>query len=969
MRRSVTGIIIKNPEGQNNTKNSALNSSSKPPKAGGIYDNFAFQGIIFLEFFSSDFTTQIFIFRMCPNEATYTFRHFILSLFPEYQMQIKYFLPVLAFISFFACLSANAKDTGRSLIESDSLKKRIEKRIYQIKPLEGNAPVIDGKTDDACWQNNNWQGNFTQREPRDGAPPSQETTFNILYDETNIYVAMRCYDNEPNKIDRQTSRRDNFAGDIAGVAFDSYFDHRTAFEFDLTAAGAKIDAMPLNGGTSWDMDWDPVWTGKTALEDSAWTLEMSIPLSQVRFGQKDVHTWGLHVWRYINRLNEESDWQYIPMDSPGMVHLYGELHGLKGIKNSRRIELLPYTLGNLHTFRKVEGNPFAKGMSNNFSFGLDGKIGITSELTMDFTINPDFGQVEADPAVMNLSAYEVFYSEKRPFFIEGKNILNFPVNDDLLFYSRRIGQQPHFTPQLRSGEYMDMPDKTSILSAIKFSGKTKDGWSIGILHSLTNKEEASVSSPIGDYKKTVEPLTNYFAGRFQKEYNDGATIFGGMMTAVHRSLNSEDLKFLNRDAINGGFDIRHRWNEKTYYFEAKGIFSHVAGDRKAILLTQTSPVHYFQREDKFRLDTTLTSLSGHGGSFAVGKEGGGNWRFMADFRWRSDGLELNDLGYLRQADLLRQSSMLGYVVNKPVSFIRNYSAYLNESGDWDYSGKYLQSNLALRLNVQMLNNYGINYRLTRNSEALDTRLLRGGPAFRLPSWWENACTIYSNRADKFVLELYTRLRKSQDGVSKVYEYSPYLLWRLSTAFNLSASFSYVGNKDAYQYVNGTYPTGTKAFMLGEINQKTLSMVLRLDYYITPELSIQYYANSFTSSGSYSSFKAVQDDQRRVYSGGYKALPNDLLIYDSEHKVYFARNDKGITEYIIFKPDFTSRQFRSNLVLRWEYSAGSSFYLVWSQGRSSYMRDNNFSFSDILQGHSDIYPDNIFLVKINHWFSL
>lgn len=873
-------------------------------------------------------------------------------------MQLKYFLLVLALFSFFLCVSAQAKDSGKRLIETDSLKKNIGKRIYQIKRLEGSAPDIDGKPDDACWQNNNWQGNFTQREPRDGALPSQETTFNILYDQTNIYVAMRCYDDEPHKIDRQTSRRDNFAGDIAGVAFDSYFDHRTAFEFDLTAAGAKIDAMPLNGGTSWDMDWDPVWTGKTALEDSAWTLEMRIPFNQLRFGQKDVHTWGLHVWRYINRLNEESDWQYIPMDSPGMVHLYGELHGLKGIKNPRRIELLPYTLGNLHTYRIVDATESQKELS----FGLDGKIGITSDLTMDFTINPDFGQVEADPAVMNLSAYEVYYAEKRPFFIEGRNILNFPVNDDLLFYSRRIGQKPRFTPSLNRGEYMDMPDRTSILSAIKLSGKTKDGWSIGILHSITGKEEAYITSPMGDYTKTVEPLTNYFAGRFQKEYNDGSTIFGGMLNGVHRNLNSEDLKFLNRNAFNGGFDFRHRWNEKTYYFEAKGIFSHIAGDRKALLLTQTSPVHYFQRQDKFRLDSTLTSLSGHGGSIAAGKEGGGNWRFMADFRWRSAGLELNDLGYLRQADLLRQSSMLGYVVNKPVSIIRNYSAYLNESGDWDYCGNFLQSNIALRLNAQLLNNYGINYRLTRNSEALDTRLLRGGPAFRLPSWWENACTIYSNRAAKFVLELYGRLRKSNDGISKVYEYSPYLLWRLSTAFNLSTSFSYVGNKDAFQYVYGAYMDGSKAFMLGEINQKTLSMVLRLDYYITPELSIQYYANSFTSSGSYSSFKAINN------RAGYRPIPERSLKYYPEIGVYFATNDNGDAEYQIFKPDFTSRQFRSNLVLRWEYSAGSTFYLVWSQGRSAYLGEDNFSLSDLMQGHSDIYPDNIFLIKVNHWFS-
>ncbi|MGE5457302.1 MAG: DUF5916 domain-containing protein, partial [Methanococcaceae archaeon] len=819
------------------------------------------------------------------------------------------------------------------------------------------------------WQNGNWQGDFTQTEPRDGARPTQETRFNILYDESNIYVAIRCFDSEPEKIDRQTSRRDNYAGDIAGVAFDSYFDHRTGFEFDLTAAGAKIDVLPLNDGTSWDMDWDPVWTGKTALEDSAWTIEMEIPFSQVRFTEKDVQIWGLHVWRFISRLNEDSDWEYIPKDSPGRVHLFGELHCLEGVKSSRMFELLPYTLGKFHTFKKVEGNPFATGSNQKYSLGLDGKVGITSDLTLDFTINPDFGQVEADPSVMNLSAYETFYSEKRPFFMEGKNILSFDVNDDRLFYSRRIGQKPHFISSLRDGEYLDMPDNTSILSALKLTGKTKDGWSIGLMHSLTKEEKAEIRTPSESYHTSVEPLTNYFAGRLQKDYNDGGTVVGGMFTAVYRNLNSSQLKFLNREAYNGGLDIRHRWDDKAWFVEAKTLFSHIAGDKNAILLAQTSPVHYYQRPDNYKLDSSLTSLSGHGGTVSIGKEGNGNWRFSAAMNWRSEGLELNDLGYLRQADLLWHTSMLGYVANQPVSIIRNYSIYFNQSHFWDFRGSYLQSVYSFSMNAQFLNNWGFNYGISRYSENLDTRLLRGAQAFRLSGAWENSLGMYSERSAKLVAELYGRLRNSDDGISKVYECSPSLLWRLNTAFNISVSFSYVANKDGFQYVEASDYAGQKALMLGQISQKTLSLSLRLDYYITPEFSIQYYANPFTSSGSYSDFKAIADPGNKNLDERFRTITDQSLSYDKDANAFYVRNSSGAIVYKINKPDFTFRQFKSNLVLRWEYSTGSAIYLVWSQGRTTSLGEDNFSLKKVMLGHSDIYPDNIFLVKFNHWFSL
>ncbi len=474
-------------------------------------------------------------------------------------------------------LNANAEIVKKfSFGVGDSIKKQGDKipvRIYNTVRLTTIKPQIDGVLDDDCWETGVWAGDFTQWIPNEGAKPSQKTELTILYDDKNIYVAIRAFDNEPQKIHRKAGRRDDFLGDMVGIAFDSYHDHRTGFEFAVSAAGQKTDVLLTNPSNA-DINWNAVWTGKAAMEDSAWTVEMEIPLSQLRYSNSEEQIWGLHCWRWIDRLQEESDWEIQTSTGPGIIYLFGELHGLRNFAKARRIEFLPYDLQKFSTFKKELENPFRyNGQSRMGNFGLDAKIGISSNFTVDLAVNPDFGQVEADPSVMNLTAFETYFEEKRPFFLEGKNIFNFNLGDASIFYSRRIGHSLTFSPTLQPNEYLNMPDNSTILSATKFSGKTAKGLSVGAMQSFTTSEQAEVSSAGITKQITAEPVTSYFVGRVQQDYNQSNTVLGGIFTSTNRFLNHSHLNFMNRNAYTGGLDLLHQWKDKEFYVNAKLIGS------------------------------------------------------------------------------------------------------------------------------------------------------------------------------------------------------------------------------------------------------------------------------------------------------------------------------------------------------------------------------------------------------------
>lgn len=843
-------------------------------------------------------------------------------------------------------------------------------RVYTTQQIT-TPPRIDGKLDDEAWKTGEWSSNFTQLVPDEGAKPSQKTELKILYDDENVYVALRAYDTEPDKIQRIAGPRDAFRGDMMGVNFDSYNDNQTGFEFNLTAYGQKIDLV-LTNPSNWDVSWNPVWEGKVGMEDSAWVAEMRIPFSQLRYSGEEVQTWGLHCWRWIGRLSEEADWEVQTLSGPGMIYNFGDLEGIRGIEKARRIEILPYSSGQLETFKKEPGNPFADdGRDWGGNVGLNAKVGLTSNFTLDMAVNPDFGQVEADPSVINLSAFETFYEEKRPFFVEGKNLFQFDIEDieDYnLFYSRRIGSAPSYQFTPADGYYVDSPELTNILSAVKVSGKTSKNLSVGILQGLTAKESATISDPLGNKThQPVEPLTNYTVTRIQKNYNDGNTIIGGILTTTNRFINSDQLEFLNDGAYTGGIDLLRQWNDKKYYLDAKLIGSTIQGSEQAITLLQQSPARYYQRPDAghVELDPNRTSLSGHGGKVKAGK-GTGLWRYSTSLSWYSPGLELNDLGYMRYSDVVNQVNELSYFVTQPVSIFRTYSVSLMQHNNWNFDGDYLGSGFLFNFSPEFRNRWGFHTNVVYLTPSLDTHILRGGYAMKMPSEFRLFGNFSTDGSKDLSFGINYEIEQAGNNAADSYEIGSSINARITDSFHTRLSASYSNNHDKLQYVTTVPLTPENRYILGTIEQETVNLTLRVDYIITPDLSIRFYGSPFVSRGRYSDFKYASHPQASDYDDRFTLYSNPQL---SDGQYQLDEDGNGSSDTFIADPDFSFRQFRSNLVLKWEFRPGSDLYLVWSSDRTGLTPDADRDLGHSMKKLWDVVPDNIFLVKFNYWISL
>lgn len=853
--------------------------------------------------------------------------------------------------------------------DTTSVRSKTHKhRVYTTTRLTTAQPVIDGRLNDPCWKTGVWASHFTQLTPDEGGKPSQRTELKILYDNKNIYVAIKAFDTQPDKIQRIAGPRDEFSGDIVGINFDSYDDDQTGFEFDLTAFGQKIDLV-LTNPSDIDASWNPVWYGKVGIVDSGWVAEMKIPLSQLRYSSDSVQTWGLHCWRWIGRLKEEDDWEVQSLAGPGLIYNFGVLKGIKDLKKSKRIEILPYTLGKLNTFKKEPGNPFAdKGRSWAGNIGLNAKVGLTSNFTLDMAVNPDFGQVEADPSVMNLTAFETFYEEKRPFFVEGKNIFTYDINDINLFYSRRIGHAPSYVITPGDSQYVKSPDQTTILSAVKISGKTSKGLSVGFMQSLTAKESAKLSDKNGNIsRQPVEPLTNYTVARIQKDYHHGNTIVGGILTSTNRFIHNQKLNFLSHDAYTGGLDLLHQWNDKEFYLDAKLIGSYVKGSRQAITLLQEAPARYYQRPgaNYLKFDSTRTFLNGYGGKFKIGK-GSGLWRYSTSLSWFSPGLELNDLGYMKTVDAINQVNDISYFVNKPVSIFRTYSMYLDQFNNWNFNGTYLGSGFHISFSPEFRNKWSFSTNLVYNSPSLDTRLLRGGYAVKMPSninFYGQVSTDNSRDVSFYVS--YNVLQARYHSADS-YEFGPGMNARVTDQLRVGVSASYSKNHNRLQYVTTVNRNPVNRYILGTIKQETFNLTLRVDYIITPQLSIRYYGSPFVSRGKYSDFKYASNPSAKNYYNRFTIYENPQL---SNNRYQLDENGDHITDYSIANPNFSFRQFRSNLVLKWEYRPGSEIYLVWSSDKTGFVDNAGTNLGHSLHQLWNIVPTNIFLFKINYWFSM
>jgi len=852
-----------------------------------------------------------------------------------------------------------------------SQEDKIEQRVYTTSRIIGEVPVIDGYINEKIWDIVDWSGSFTQREPYEYSPPSQKTSFKILYDDNNIYVAIRAFDTEPDKIEKRLSRRDGFEGDWVAISLDSYNDDLTGFGFSVTAAGVKGDVIIINDN-QFDDTWDPVWYVKVSTDELGWVAEMKIPLTQLRFAKEKDHVWGLEVMRQLFRKEEFSVWQMVPQEASGWVSMWGELAGINNINPKKEIELIPYVMGSLEKSEKIEGNPFETGTLWNYNAGLDGKIAVTNDLTLNFTINPDFGQVEADPSEVNLSAFESYFEEKRPFFIEGSNIFDFSLSGghgrDNLFYSRRIGRRPHYFPDLGEDEYIKMPEFTRILGAFKLSGKTKNGWSIGVLESVTNETNGTIDSLGFQRKEIVEPITNFFNIRVQKDINDGKTIIGGMVTATNRFINDTTLKFLPKSAYTGGIDFTNYWRDRDYYLKAKVVMSSSSGDSIAITSLQEAPQRYYQRPDNhLSVDSTLTTLSGYGGNFDVGKGGGGHWRYGLSGSWLSPGFAINDMGYMRRSDAINQSSWLRYVIWDPFSIFRKMNFSLMEWAGWDFSGRFLYNGLRFGVNTQFKNYWSANTGVRREGVDVNRAELRGGPALLYPSNWKTWLSFETNSRKKLVFEIRGSVEIGENNNKLHQDIDMSISYRPFNALKLSLTPQFTVDYDKYKYVETISEESNDRYVVGALVRHITSMDIRINFSITPDLSLQYWGQPFFYTADYSQFAEVVDAGNSIIANQYHVFTDSEITYDN-NSTYLV-NVEGQAPFDFNNPDFSVFEFRSNFVIRWEYIPGSTIFAVWSQGRSGYDETGIFDFNNHVNSLISIKPSNIFLVKFSYRISM
>lgn len=808
------------------------------------------------------------------------------------------------------------------------------------------APTIDGRNDDPVWQGAPTVSGFRQFEPRVDADPSFKTEFQVAYDARNLYVFVRMFDPHPDSIMHALSRRDvRGPSDQIKLLIDSYNDRRSGFEFAVNPDGVKRDYAMSNDANE-DESWNGIWDVATRVDSLGWTAEFRIPLSQHRYAPADAHTFGFGIWRDIERYKERDSW---PLWSPkrnGIVSQLGHLTGLTGISTEQRLEVTPYIV--TKNVQRVQADA-GYARDQQITAGGDLKVGITPNVTLDLTVNPDFGQVEADPAVLNLTAFETFLAERRPFFVEGTGLYQFQLNcyivvdcstNEGLFYSRRIGR----SPSLRD-LYGDASTATAtpIAAATKLTGRTGGGLSFGLLDAVTPRVE-------GTEHRTVEPLTNYAVLRAQQDLRGGEADVGVIATAVNRSLDEATRPYLHRGAYTAGVSFRNRFHDGEYELAGQLAASRVTGSPEAIGRTQRNAVHYFQQPgDDPEVDLTRRSLSGHAEQIKFGKYGGGVTRFETSVVRQSPGFEVNDLGFLRRADVLDWSTWAALSFRDARGIYRWLQVNGNHWETWNTSGLRLENAVNFNGHMGLKNNWDVHLGSTfgRLTESYCDRCTRGGPPLRQSPGIFPWAGFNTDSRRTVSGGLWLNLTFADEGKTHGYLLSPYVNVRLSSSLEANVSVDISRDQNHTQwYGNFTDSAGVTHYTFAHLTQRTVSLSTRLNYTLTPNLTFEFYGQPFIATGTYSNVREVS------------ATP-DAKAYDDRFRPYTPPEGSPTAVKLI--------QLRTNAVVRWEYRPGSTLFLVWTHGREddsstnthqSWMRDYQDLFA--------LHPDNTFLIKVAYW---
>ena len=864
----------------------------------------------------------------------------------------------------------------------DNAPKTNVSAIHTVDRIE-----IDGNLTEPPWQGPGFS-EFRQSEPNQGEAPTERTEVWVAYDDAALYVAARMYDSAPDSIMQILGRRDAFTtADWFTIYVDPYHDGRSGYYFSLSAAGTKTDGTLYND--DWNDDsWDGVWEGSTRVDGKGWTLEIRIPFSQLRFHQKDEYVWGVNFKREIGRKNERDYLVYTPRNGSGFVSRFPALTSINSITPAQQVEFLPYVNTRAEYLQHQQGDPFNSGSRYLAGLGADMKVGLSSNLTLDATINPDFGQVEVDPAVVNLSDVETYFQEKRPFFIEGANVFEFGYGGSnnfwgfnwgspTLFYSRRVGRAPQGS--MPGYDYAARPLGTHILGAGKITGRVFDDWKIGAVQAVTKREFASLQSTGLRSTVEIEPLTYYGVARVQRDFDAGRQGLGFMATYTNRFFTDQRLSDeLNSNALVAGVD---GWTfldeDKAYVVTAWASMSRVAGTRTRMTALQQNSIHYFQRPDAihFRLDSSATSMSGFAGRVMLNKQKGQFFLNTAigtiDPRY-----DVNDLGFLWRTNLVNGHFVAGYQWSDPTAYYRYLRFQVATFGNLDYDGNKVWHGYFHNGFIEFPNYWSFYWGFAYNPVTVDSRRTRGGPLMiQLPGrQFDGGFETDSRKQLVFELSGYSYFRTDEPswGIDANVE------WKPAPNISLEMGPSFGRDRSRAQYIkavadpNATATYGTR-YVFSTLNQVTVSANIRLNWTFSPQLSLQLFMQPLISSGDYHEFKELK--QPKTF--------NFLKYGEDGSTVTETRDGNGtLTSYtfdpdgpgssssfVVSNPDFNITSVRGNAVLRWEYRPGSILYLVWTRSSSGYLNDGTFRFNRSVDRMLTATTDNILMLKFTYWLSL
>ncbi|OGU03425.1 MAG: hypothetical protein A2W29_00720 [Gemmatimonadetes bacterium RBG_16_66_8] len=859
------------------------------------------------------------------------------------------------------------------------------------------APIrLDAVLDEDVWRSAPAAEAFRQHLPNEGEAATQRTEVRFAYDDAALYVGARMYDALGSQgVQTRLVRRDgNPDSDYLEVIFDTYHDHIGRLFFRVNPSGVRGDANGLGGGG--DESWDPVWDVATTIDSLGWTAEMRIPFSQLRYPQtEEQQTWGLQIWRQENRTNELSMWSFWGRTESGGPSRFGHLSGLTIARAPGRAELLPYAVGQSTNVPVDDpSDPFQEPHGLDGRVGLDARVLLTSNLTLNATVNPDFGQVEVDPAVVNLSAFETFFQERRPFFVEGAGYFGFGglscyfcsnVSGLGLFYSRRVGRSPQGSGNAyATGQYADVPDNTTILGAAKLTGRTPSGWSIGLMDAVTKRERATVQRTDGSRTSvTVEPLTNYVVGRVAKDLRGGATVVRAMGTSVVREV--DDPYFagvLSRRAEAVGLSTDMWFKNREYRLTAQAAATQVTGDSAAVLRLQRSSGRYFQRPDRGNgsnrlfsdaYDPSLQVMRGLGGYARFSRESG-NLLFELQTNMRTPGFENNDIAFLSRADLWWMGGNIVRQWTKPTSWYRTIWTTIGGQQQYNFDGDLTDRQGQVSAYIQTPNYWDINAFWIKRPSVLDDRLARGGPVLRRPGsdFWSTF--ISTDRRKPVVVNANGSIGCAGDGscerfLSLTFELRP------ASNVGLSLGPSIGRDESRFQYATSVAdPTATAFYgqrhVFADLEQNSLSMDTRFNVTFSPDLTFELFLQPLIASGAYSRYKeyrAPRGLEQLVYGedvGTVAVQPGtpDMYAIDPD-------GTGPASGFTITDPSFTFRSLRGNAVLRWEYLPGSTLYVVWTRQSASSLTRGTIDFGEDSRALFRGPADNIFLIKLNYWLGI